>query len=202
MEWMDHLHTCMMYWCRGQLWLIQRAAVAAVAHSKGMQGDSQPVTSPLCKYYIVDAHFVDCHTTNYNLYKVLENLVRSLTLSISLKKRCSIWHTTIRFQNIKLHNNNNNVQLSCAYQINALSAHMIHINLNMTFYVHMYWCRASPTKTIYIIHKVLYGETNTAGPCTTHTHTQWHTHTTVAGTSVWWRRSLYRGKRTAPVHQQ
>ena len=31
--------------------------------------------------------------------------------------------------------------------INALSAHMIHINLNMTFYTHV---KHSPTKTIYI----------------------------------------------------
>ena len=31
--------------------------------------------------------------------------------------------------------------------INALSAHMIHINLNMIFYTHV---EQSPTKTIYI----------------------------------------------------
>ena len=31
--------------------------------------------------------------------------------------------------------------------INALSAHMIHINLNMIFYTHV---EHSPTKTIYI----------------------------------------------------
>ena len=31
--------------------------------------------------------------------------------------------------------------------INALSAHMIHINLNMIFYIHVEY---SPTKTIYI----------------------------------------------------
>ena len=31
--------------------------------------------------------------------------------------------------------------------INALSAHMIHINLNMMFYTHL---KHSPTKTIYI----------------------------------------------------
>ena len=31
--------------------------------------------------------------------------------------------------------------------INALSAHMIHINLNMIFYTHV---QHSPTKTIYI----------------------------------------------------
>ena len=34
--------------------------------------------------------------------------------------------------------------------INALSAHMIHINLNMIFYIHV---EHSPTKTIYIIIK-------------------------------------------------
>ena len=33
--------------------------------------------------------------------------------------------------------------------INALSAHMIHINLNMIFYTH---AEHSPTKTIYIKH--------------------------------------------------
>ena len=34
--------------------------------------------------------------------------------------------------------------------INALSAHMIHINLNMIFYTHV---KHSPTKTIYIKNK-------------------------------------------------
>ena len=34
--------------------------------------------------------------------------------------------------------------------INALSAHMIHINLNMIFYTHV---EHSPTKTIYINYK-------------------------------------------------
>ena len=36
--------------------------------------------------------------------------------------------------------------------INALGAHMIHINLNMVFYTHV---EHSPTKTIYI--SILYG---------------------------------------------
>ena len=45
--------------------------------------------------------------------------------------------------------------------INALSAHMIHINLNMIFYTHVVH---SPTKTIYIKYY-------------THTHTHTHTHT-------------------------
>ena len=51
--------------------------------------------------------------------------------------------------------------------INALSAHMIHINLNMIFYTHV---EHSPTKTIYIKY---YTEKQT-NICTTHTHT--HTH--------------------------
>ena len=42
--------------------------------------------------------------------------------------------------------NNNNVNFYHAL-INALSAHMIHINLNMIFYTHV---KHSPTKTIYI----------------------------------------------------
>ena len=37
--------------------------------------------------------------------------------------------------------------------INALSAHMIHINLNMIFYTHV---EHSPTKTIYIKHYYYY----------------------------------------------
>ena len=47
--------------------------------------------------------------------------------------------------------------------INALSAHMIHINQNTTFCTHV---EHSPTKTIYIKH---YMETHT------HTHTYTHT---------------------------
>ena len=42
--------------------------------------------------------------------------------------------------------------------INALSAHMIHVNLNMIFYTHV---EHSPTKTIYIRYYMH-----------THTHTQ------------------------------
>ena len=52
--------------------------------------------------------------------------------------------------------------------INALSAHMKHINLNMIFYTHV---EHSPTKTIYIKY-YMEKQTNTH---TTHTHT--HTHT-------------------------
>ena len=52
--------------------------------------------------------------------------------------------------------------------INALRAHMIHINLNMIFYTHV---EHSPTKTIYIKNlkkkkKMHYKHTHT------HTHTQ------------------------------
>ena len=43
--------------------------------------------------------------------------------------------------------------------INALSAHKIHINLNMIFYTHI---EHSPT-TENNLHKVLYGKTN--GDC-------------------------------------
>ena len=46
---------------------------------------------------------------------------------------------------------------------NALSAHMIHINLNMIFYTY----KAQSYQNN--LHKILYGKTNT------HTHT--HTHT-------------------------
>ena len=46
--------------------------------------------------------------------------------------------------------------------INALSAHMIHINLNMIFYTHV---DHSPTKTIYIKY---YNNNNTTN---TYTHT-------------------------------
>ena len=37
--------------------------------------------------------------------------------------------------------------------INALSAHMIHINLNKIFYTHV---KHSPTKTIYIKYYLIY----------------------------------------------
>ena len=66
--------------------------------------------------------------------------------------------------------------------INALSAHMIHINLNIIFYTHI---EHSPTKTVYIKY---YTEKQTHALQThararahththTHTHTQTHTHT-------------------------
>ena len=62
--------------------------------------------------------------------------------------------------------------------INALNAHIIHINLNMIFYTHV---EHSPMKNN--LHKVLYGNTHTPmnlnvhiGLCA-HAHTYTHTHT-------------------------
>ena len=51
--------------------------------------------------------------------------------------------------------------------INALSAHMIHINLNMIYYTHV---EHSPTKTVYI--KYYKNKQKT----THYTHTYTHTH--------------------------
>ena len=52
--------------------------------------------------------------------------------------------------------------------INALSAHMIHINLNMIFYTHV---EHSPTKTIYIkYYKKQTNKTALQTPTPTHTH--------------------------------
>ena len=56
--------------------------------------------------------------------------------------------------------------------INALSSHMIHINLNMIFYTHV---ERSRTKTIYIKY---YTEKQTHA-LHTHRHTHTHTHTEV-----------------------
>ena len=67
--------------------------------------------------------------------------------------------------------------------INALNAHMIHINLNMIFYTHV---EHSPIKTLYIKY---YTHTHTHTYTHTHTHTQKHykTHTmTVAETGYWY----------------
>ena len=71
--------------------------------------------------------------------------------------------------------------------INALSTHMIHINLNMIFYTHV---EHSHTKTIYIkyyikkcIKKTHYKHTHTDTQTHTHTHTCARAHTlTVAET--------------------
>ena len=53
--------------------------------------------------------------------------------------------------------------------INALSAHLIHINLNMIFYTHV---EHSPAKTIYIKYYLKINYLNAL-----HTHTHTHTHT-------------------------
>ena len=58
--------------------------------------------------------------------------------------------------------------------INALSTHMIHINLNMIFYTHV---EHSPTRTIYIkYYKKIYFKTLQIHKHT-HAHTCTHTHT-------------------------
>ena len=82
--------------------------------------------------------------------------------------------------------------------INALSAHMIHINLNMIFYKHV---EHSPTKTIYIkyytktkqsknalqTHTHMHAHTRTHARTPTHPHARTHTHTmTVAETGYWY----------------
>ena len=55
--------------------------------------------------------------------------------------------------------------------INALSAHIIHINLNTIFYTHV---KHSPTETIYIRY---YMETHTHTRTHARTHARTHTHT-------------------------
>ena len=55
--------------------------------------------------------------------------------------------------------------------LNALSAHLVHINLNMIFYTHV---EHSPTKTIYLRY---YMEKHTHTHTQTHTDTHTHTHT-------------------------
>ena len=65
--------------------------------------------------------------------------------------------------------------------INALSAHMIHINLNI-FYTRV---MHSPTKTIYIKYYLKNKNNNNKNALQTRTHT--HTHTlTVAETGYWY----------------
>ena len=54
--------------------------------------------------------------------------------------------------------------------INALSVHLIHINLNTIFYT---YAEDSPTKTVYIRH---YMETHTLTHARTHARTHTHTH--------------------------
>ena len=68
--------------------------------------------------------------------------------------------------------------------INALSAHTIHINLNMIFYTQV---EQSPAKTIYIkyytekqthaLHRHTQTQTHTDTQTQTQTHTHTHTHT-------------------------
>ena len=60
--------------------------------------------------------------------------------------------------------------------INALSAHMIHINLNMIFYTHV---KHSPTKTIYrkyYLNNNNNNNNNNKNALQMHTHTHTHTH--------------------------
>ena len=52
--------------------------------------------------------------------------------------------------------------------INALSAHMIHINLNMMFYTHV---EHSPTKTMYIKYYKKQQQQKRSTNAHTHTHT-------------------------------
>ena len=58
--------------------------------------------------------------------------------------------------------------------INALSAHMIHININMIFYAHV---EHSPTKTLYIKYYKKQSKNKNALHTHTHTHTHTHAHT-------------------------
>ena len=58
--------------------------------------------------------------------------------------------------------------------INALSAHMIHINLNIVFYTYV---EHSPTKKIFFYIQYYTEKINTHAHTNTHTHTQTRTHT-------------------------
>ena len=71
--------------------------------------------------------------------------------------------------------------------ISALSAHIIHINLNTVFYTHI---EHIPTKTMYIRH---YMETYTHTHTHAHTHTHTHTHTCkILGSDISWGRNTVR----------
>ena len=61
--------------------------------------------------------------------------------------------------------------------INALSAHMIHINLTMIFYTHV---EHSPTKTVYIVYYTEEGEEEKSA-----LHTHAHTHTLTVAETVY-----------------
>ena len=59
--------------------------------------------------------------------------------------------------------------------INTLNAHIVHINLNTTFYTYV---EDSPTKTIYIRHYLeTHTHTHTHARTLTHTHARTHAHT-------------------------
>ena len=58
--------------------------------------------------------------------------------------------------------------------INALSTHMIHINLNIIFCTHV---EHSPTKTIYIKYYTKQNKKQNKQKRTTHAHAHTHTHT-------------------------
>ena len=83
--------------------------------------------------------------------------------------------------------------------LNALSAHMIHINLNMIYYTHV---EHSPTKTIYIkyytkkltkahykhtrTHMCTHTHTHARTHARTHAHTHTHAHTQNAAETGYW----------------
>ena len=78
--------------------------------------------------------------------------------------------------------------------INALSAHMIYINLNMIFYMHV---EHSPIKTIYIKY---YTEKQTNKQTNKHTHTHTHTDNNNSTHSCLWKSlSLRKLTMTNPV---
>ena len=74
--------------------------------------------------------------------------------------------------------------------INALSAHMIHINLNMIFYTHvesyqnnLHKVLKNKNKNTHYTHTHTHARTHARTHALTHTHTHTHTHTlTVAET--------------------
>ena len=102
-----------------------------------LQNQSLAITNSLASLHYVPA---SQQTTNLSL----QPRVSAMTLMLTL---C----------------NNNKVHYFCHVLINAMSAHMIHINLNTIFYTHV---QHSPTKTVYIRYYIW-----------KHTHTHTHTHT-------------------------
>ena len=61
--------------------------------------------------------------------------------------------------------------------INALSAHMIHINLNMIFYTHVEHSSTKPIYIKYYTKQQQQQQQQQQQKSTTHTHTHTHTHT-------------------------